>query len=237
MNDIKKFIRESLIKFNEKENRAVFYEMAMNLIKNNYEIEGFLLILSTWNFAFFRYGVKSFDRENFESKLQEAFSKLNSIDELKKERNFFNINFDTHGDSIIKAYEKLSNHEIIGHTGASKILHMKFPEAFVMWDDYITIRKPYKYYKNLKIIKTLKINEICNNANKKLKRFTKNKESYLDFLKCMQQLYINYLDDELLNENFLQGKTIPKIIDEINYVNFTLPIVRQIKEKETRNKY
>ena len=43
-----------LKKFTDREIRWDFYPMFLDLMQNGFEIEAFLLILSTWNFARFR---------------------------------------------------------------------------------------------------------------------------------------------------------------------------------------
>lgn len=46
--------------FTQKELRWDFYPMFLNLMEKGLETEAFLLMLSTWNFARFRYAVRSF---------------------------------------------------------------------------------------------------------------------------------------------------------------------------------
>ena len=57
--------KEDIAKYNKLEKRGSFYNMAINLLENGFEIEAYVLILATWNFARFRYAVNDFDIENF----------------------------------------------------------------------------------------------------------------------------------------------------------------------------
>ena len=54
----KEEFNENLKKFDELENRGSYYPMFLNMIKKGFETEAFLFILSTWNFATFRYAMK-----------------------------------------------------------------------------------------------------------------------------------------------------------------------------------
>ncbi|MEK7212034.1 MAG: hypothetical protein AAB731_05400 [Patescibacteria group bacterium] len=72
--------------FTKKETRWDLYPRFLNLIKGGFEVEAFLLILSTWNFARFRYVVRSFDLGKFIiilKKIEPLFAK------------FYNLNFGT----------------------------------------------------------------------------------------------------------------------------------------------
>ena len=49
--------------------------MAKALIKNGFEVEAYVLILATWNFARFRYFMKIFDLRKF----QKVIKQINPI--------------------------------------------------------------------------------------------------------------------------------------------------------------
>lgn len=202
---------KAIKKFDAIEKRGSFYNMAINLINNNFEIEGYLLILATWNFARFRYAVNDFDINVFKEKIKElnpSFTKL-------KDEDFKNINFKKYKDDIKKIFETLSSIKGIEFTGASKIMHLRNRSVFVMWDGYIKGDKPKKFYNKLEIVK---------NGFWKYKKYRNDSESYFRFLKDMQQRFkdINFQSEE---------KTFAKAIDEFNYVNITLPI----QEMESEN--
>ena len=72
-----------LQKFSKKELRWDFYPMFLNLMKKGLETEAYLLILSTWNFACFRYAVRGFNLDNFTSilkKIEPKFKKFKKLD-------------------------------------------------------------------------------------------------------------------------------------------------------------
>ena len=130
------------IKVEEFENiegpRNELWHRAEVLLKNSYEIEAYILILSTWNFAGFRFFLKKFDLKKFES----IIKKISPIFEKIKNNKFENTDFnETEIQEPIKIiYGELK--EIAGQTGASKIMALKNPALFVMWDT--DIRSEYK---------------------------------------------------------------------------------------------
>lgn len=204
-----KDFNKTISKFDELEKRGSFYNMAVNLIKNNFEIEAYFLILATWNFAGFRYAVKDFDIAGFKEKIKE----LNPYFDKLQTEEFRRINFDKYKADIEKIYDTLSSIEGVKHTGASKIMHLKNRNVFIMWDGYISGNKPKKYYNKLEIVKK---------GYWRPKKYKKDAESYFQFLKDMQELFKN------INSRYAK-KTFTKAIDEYNYVNITLPILNMLK--------
>ena len=74
--DFKKATRQ----FDKIEQRSDFWYRARNLLLAGYEVEAYVLILATWNFAGFRYLVNDFNTNKFEAtikKLNRTFEKLN----------------------------------------------------------------------------------------------------------------------------------------------------------------
>ena len=195
---------KATVKFYELEKRGSFYNMAINLLENGFEIEAYFLILATWNFARFRYAVNDFDIVNFKKKIKE----LNAHFRRLRNEDFRTINFDNYKEDIKKIFVTLSSIKGIEYTGASKIMHLKNRSVFVMWDGYIKGDKSKKYYDKLEIVK---------NGDWKFKKYENNAESYLQFLKDMQELFksMNFQSNE---------KPLTKAIVEFNYVNITLPI-------------
>jgi len=200
--------------FDNIEKRGSFYNMAIDLIKNNFEMEAYFLILATWNFARFRYAINSFDINGF----KEEVRKLNlNFDRLKNE-NFRTINFDKYKKDIEKIFATLSSIKGVEFTGTSKIMHLKNRSVFIIWDGYIKGEKAKKYYKELKIVK---------NGDWKIKKYQNNPENYFQFLKDMQERFknINFQSNE---------KTFAKAVDEFNYVNITIPIQNMEKNNKKR---
>ena len=206
-----KFIKATK-EFDAIEKRGSFYNMAVNLINNNFEMEAYFLILATWNFARFRYAINDFDINGFKEKIKELDPYFNQL----KDEDFRTINFDKYKEDIKYIFKTLSSIKGIEYTGASKIMHLKNRYVFVMWDGYIKGDKPRKYYNELEIVK---------NGFWKYKKYRNEPESYFQFLKDMQE---RFKDIKFQSEE----KTFAKAIDEFNYVNITLPI--QKMEKENR---
>lgn len=200
--------------FDAIEKRGSFYNMAIGLINNNFEMEAYFLILATWNFARFRYAVNDFDINGFKEKIKE----LNPYFDGLKDKDFRTINFDKYEEDIKKIFGTLSSIKGVEYTGASKIMHLKKRCVFVMWDGYIKGEKKKKYYNELEIVK---------NGDWKIKKYWNTPEDYFQFLKDMQGRFkdINFQSNE---------KTFAKAIDEFNYVNITLPIQNMEKNNKKR---
>lgn len=144
MKNVKQKDFEKTIKhFKEIEDvRGKIWNMARHLLLKGYEIEACILILATWNFAGFRYFLKKFNVEKFKiviKNLQPSFEKL-------KNETFKKVNIDDEKikREIQEIYTKLKN--IVGQTGASKIMALKNPKLFIMWDT--DIRKMCKIKNN-----------------------------------------------------------------------------------------
>lgn len=200
--------------FEENELRAGIFDLSRNLIVNNFEVEGFLLILATWNFAVFRYAIKEFDLEQFKETIKILNVKFLEIDN----ENINTIEFIEHKNLILEIYKILSEIKGVEHTGASKIMHLKNPNLFVMWDGYIRGDKTNKlnkfrkgYYSDAKIVK-----------------YDKSGIGYYNFLVDMQELF---KDLDFTNMEIPK----PKLIDVYNYVNITLPI-QEIEKQEKQIK-
>lgn len=116
--------------------RASLYEMGLNLLKAGFEIEAYLLILATWNFANFRYILTRFDLKT----LKNVIESTNPAFERLKNQDFRTCNLDKIANDVKSIYADFK--ALIGQTGASKIIHFKHPPLFVMWDT--AIRKKYK---------------------------------------------------------------------------------------------
>ncbi len=131
----------NLGRFDELENRGSYYPMFLNMIEKGFETEAFLFILSTWNFATFRYAMKDFDLNNFKQvvkSLKPYFEKFNG-------QTIEKINLNDYESDIKYIFETLSKINGIQYTGASKLMHLTIPEVFIMWDGYI--RKEWGFKK------------------------------------------------------------------------------------------
>ena len=111
----------------------------MDLIDEEKTIIGLILMLSTWNFASFRYAIKTFPLNEFEKYLSSCkFGYFKNI-------SFESVDFKNKKikKRILELYSGLSKFEGIKYVGATKIMHFLCPKLFVMWDR--KIRKHYKF--------------------------------------------------------------------------------------------
>lgn len=205
---------EATRRFDVLEKRGSFYNMAVNLMNSNFEIEAYFLILATWNFAVFRYAVKDFDIHAFRDKIRELDPYFVQLDG----KEFRSIDFKNYEDNITRIFEDLSSIEGVKYTGASKLMHLRNRNVFVMWDGYIKGNKSKRYYNKLDIVRS---------GRWEVVEYGNDGQGYLRFLIDMQEKFKNI---------HFQGsnKTFAKAIDEFNYVNITLPI--QDIEKEEKDK-
>jgi len=122
-----------LKRFTNREIRWDFYPMFLKLKESDFTIEACLLMLSTWNFACFRFAMKEFNLDHFIQTMKEVELLLKEV----KIKSFNTINFDIYKTNIKKSFTKLANIKGIQKTGTSKLMHLIAPKVFVMWDTYI----------------------------------------------------------------------------------------------------
>lgn len=152
---------ENMIKkfYNLEDSRDQLWGRAQCMIKKGFEVESYILILSTWNFARFRFIVKTFKIEKF----LEAIQKTNPVFERIKNKRFEELDFRNEDTMLDIKFIYTELKKIAEQTGATKIMALKNSNLFVMWDT--EIRKMYK---------------IGDGASA---------EDYLEFLKKMQYLF------------------------------------------------
>lgn len=111
---------------------------ARTLLLHGYSIEAYILVLATWNFAYFRYILKDLDLAKFASAMAEVDADLERLKGVTFE-NADLTDLALQAD-IKRAYGTLK--DLVGQTGASKLLALKRDDLFVMWDT--AIRAMYK---------------------------------------------------------------------------------------------
>ncbi len=132
---------QHLMEFDKLEKRGTFYPMFLNMIEKGFETEAFLFILSTWNFAVFRYAMKDFDLKNFQKIVNDLRPYFNKF----KDKSIETINLDDYKKDITHLFDILSEIKGVQFTGSSKLMHLTIPNVFVMWDGYI--RKAWGFKK------------------------------------------------------------------------------------------
>lgn len=148
-------------------------------------------------------------------------------------KNIIDVNLKNEKASITELYKSLCVKKGIKDTAASKILHMIIPNLFVMWDnpirlhyikDYNKKEGPEAYILFLKemqrIANQLKNSNInCDYLFSKIKDpMEKNLENFLSKkgMKEDKEKIIKFAEQN--------GKTIPKFIDEYNWIVYTKEI-------------
>jgi hypothetical protein len=126
-------------KFEEIEDaRDQLWDRAQVLIEKGFEVEAYILILATWNFARFRYFMKSFDLRKFDNVIKNINPIFKNLENKQFESSDFTDNIFISDIKLI--YTQLKS--IAEQTGATKIMALKNSKLFVMWDT--EIRKIYK---------------------------------------------------------------------------------------------
>lgn len=118
-----------IAKFENRESgRAQLYPMALRLRDARFEIEADLLILATWNFAAFRYVMRTFNIQDFREAIEQTTPHFQRL----ADQQFQTADFDALAEDVTAIYDTFK--AIAKQTGASKIIHLRQPYLFVMWD-------------------------------------------------------------------------------------------------------
>ncbi len=182
--------KNTIEKFSKVEDtRDEIWKRAEILMAKGYDIEAYLLILATWNFARFRYAMKDFDLTKFETTMRDLQPYFDKVRVMK----FETINFENQRENIEHIYDKLAKIRGIEYTGATKIMALKNPRLFVMWDT--GIRRLYN-------------DELY--RGKKIPAKPKGKD-YVDFLLHLENKFTAITNPYL-------DRSLAKMIDEYNYV-------------------
>lgn len=176
--------------FNSKEARWDLYPSFIKLMRKGLELEACLLMLATWNFARFRYALPSFKVEKF----AKVWQKLGPLFRKFEKEHFKTIDFDEFEKEIKQIFRALAKIKGVDSTGASKLMHIKVPKVFVMWD--YRIRQHYGFRKG-------------------------DADEYFAFLKLMQKLFANAKHPrcnrtlaKLIDEHNYNTITLPKVRDK-----------------------
>jgi hypothetical protein len=184
--------------------RGKVYYSVLSLIDAGFIVEAHLLLLSTWNFARFRYVIPSFDLSAYEVLLQDLSGQLQPL--LQAE--FASVNFDRYRRMISDSFDRLACVRGIEYTGAAKVLHLLIPRVFIMWDSAISgWHTPKKDYHHLQVIRS----GFWTPPNYP---FTRNGAGYHDFLVYCQSRFSGLVSPS-------SRKTLAKCIDEFNYCSMT----------------
>jgi hypothetical protein len=134
----KQEFKKTVTQFAKIEARSGFWARARKLLMAGYEPEAYIFLLATWNFAGFRYLLNDFNANKFEA----AVKKLNSVFGRVKAQTLESADFENQalGQDIKLIYRKLK--ALVKQTGASKLMALKNPTLFVMWET--KIRKMYR---------------------------------------------------------------------------------------------
>ncbi|MCX8000517.1 MAG: hypothetical protein N3A69_16460 [Leptospiraceae bacterium] len=159
-------------------------------------------------------------KKEMEKKIKKALRETEKdFCSLEKEKlETINLNDSSVAKKIKKIFIHFSGIESIGVTGASKAIHLINPELFMMWDNEIR-----KNYHRLHKDSTSERHSYSNKPDKAAK-------CYLEFMKTMQEIAKCILEKKSKKElrkmhpTYLNKpqfvSTLPKMLDECNYVKF-----------------
>lgn len=123
---------------NLEDSRDQLWVRAQSMIEKGFEVEAYILILATWNFARFRFITKTFKIEKFLEVMQETSPVFEKI----KNKRFEELDFRDEATILDIKFIYTELKKIAEQTGATKIMALKNSNLFVMWDT--EIRKMYK---------------------------------------------------------------------------------------------
>jgi len=170
-------------------------------IADAYPLQASIIILAVWNVAGFRFLSNEEYRETLD-KLKETIDEGKLEFRRLKGKDFRTFDFKGIEKLIKKIYSELSKIEGVKYTGASKVMHLLNRDLFLMWDS--DMRRHYcKHYH----LGQLAI-----------------EDAYFGYLKQMQ----NEVKDIKWN---MPDKTLPKAIDEFNFMKITYPQIQERKRK------
>lgn len=207
-------VRERISDFKEKELRKVFYDIAKEYReeyrddRENFEplIKSIKIILLGWNWR--AYAGEDISNEELHSQIRDFIVSNKSLLELleSSEKTLESTDFQKRlGNKRLRKhiedfFNSLKKEDAIGSTGASKFLHMFYPEVFMMWDGSIIS----EYHKEKE-------------KNHWKKHSSGSGECYAEFLDETQEFIREKLDLEKLGRN-----NPAKVMDEYNYAKHTL---------------
>jgi hypothetical protein len=210
-------LSEAGAEFETIESRGGFYDLARGLVEKGYALEGCILLLATWNAA-------RFSKVHFEiDALRNVLIDLRDDFYALSRYNIQTVDLAFHRNRIEAIFNRFAAIKGVEYTGAAKLLHLMLPKLFVAWDAYIRGRndKNERYYSGLPCLLSRKW---C------LVRYDEMGCGYVDFLLDMQSRVrgLAYAND---------NKTLPKNLDEWNYVQVTIRVQTLEKaEAERREK-
>lgn len=207
-------LSEAAAEFKEVEQRGGFYDLARGLVEKGCALEGCILLLATWN-------VTRFSKVHFEiDALRNALKDLHDDFSAFAGYSIQTVDLEFHRSRIEAMFNRLAPIKGVEYTGAAKLLHLMLPELFVAWDVYIRGGGDERSYSQLPCVISRKW---C------LVRYDQTGCGYVDFLLDMQSRVrgLAYVHG---------GKTLPKNLDEWNYVRVTIPMQALKNAAEERRK-
>jgi hypothetical protein len=194
------------------EKRGIFYDLALGLVRAGHDVEGCILFLATFNSQRFRVAASDFDIDGLKNLLN---CELRADFEILARYSIRDIDLNEHGSRVEMVFNRLKQIKGIECTGAAKVMQLKCPELFVMWDRYIRGQVDEKLYKDLPCVASRKWS---------YHEYDENGKGYVTFLSDIQNRFRG------LPDNPTVCRTLAKSIDEFYYVEITL----QIQDKEAR---
>lgn len=188
----------------------MFYDMALRLLQAGFEIEACVLFLSTWNPRRFQ---RAMDSDI--NRLKEALSELQDDFAELAAYSIQSIDFAKHADRIARMFDTLKLITGVEYTGATKVMHLKLPALFVMWDIPIRGEEDQKYYEHLNCVTSRKW------------QFRKYETTGKDYVRFLTDVQGRVRDLRYPT----RPRTLAKAIDEFHYFHITNPIQSQ-KAKE-----
>jgi hypothetical protein len=205
-----KHFEEVCSRFEKEEPRGGFYDMSLRLIESGHNTEGALLLNATWNIATFRYHATKFDIDKFDSAISGLYT--------ESKTDYLGLNFETMDFRVLKGPGKTFCDDL-----QDRICRTYDSLAGIKGVDYTGATKiMHLFNKGLFIPWDQFIRDEYLGKRKNSAR------DYIVFLNKMQEKF-NHLKP-------CNGRTLPKCIDEFNYLTISTPMVEKLRKKNQERK-
>lgn len=214
-----KFLERCRI-FHNKEDRHIEFPKAHSKDR----VEGVSHILEKWNSRVW----KRVEREKAVDQVEKAIKDVEIFLNEFSGETIEDIDLERNSEAIKKVFEKFEEKDSIKITGASKALHLLNQDLFVMWD--MEIRENYHKRLHSKIDSLSPLSHRDKDYRDCYYAFHKDCKEFAKKLKeerTLESILEDHFTDlkpstKKLYDKFDYRETIPKMIDEYNYVTFTL---------------
>jgi hypothetical protein len=205
-----KHFEEVCSRFEKEEPRGGFYDMSLRLIESGHNTEGALLLNATWNIATFRYYAAKFDIDKFDRAISGLYT--------ESKTDYLGLNFEKIDFRVLK--------------GPGKTFYDNLQDRICRTYDSLAGIKGVDYTGATKIMHLFSPNLLIPwDQFIREKYLGKKRDSGRDYI-----VFLNKMQEKFSHLKPCDGRTLPKCIDEFNYLTISTPMVEKLREKNQERK-